>query len=243
MPPFRVPPPFRASPTTAGEPVPSGPERFRPRRVPVLRGKLPRSALAYWAACLVLACLTALAVGGTIARAGRAERRYGHTRPVVVATAGIEPGRPVNARNVGVQQWPAGLVPPGSLTAVPHGRVALVAIEAGEPVAARRTSGSGRSGPAGLMPRGSRAVAVPLPVAGLPLAAGDRVDLVPAGAPADGSTGARAEGGRPVAADAVVIAVTAQTVTVAVRADELGRVATALGQGGGVVVGLHPPGG
>lgn len=234
---------FRAPPAAPVDRSPGEPRR--PRRVPVIRGKLARSALAYWVACVALASVTAIMVGSLVGRAARAERRYGRTRSVVVATARIEPGRTVDGGNVAVQRWPIGLVPPGSLATVPHRHVALVAIEAGEPVAGRRVSGSGRTGPTALIPRGSRAVAVPLPVSGLPLTPGDQVDLVPAGAGAGGGVGAGGGDGhgRPAASDAIVIAVSPQTVAVAVRADDLGRVATALGQGGGVVVALHPPGG
>jgi hypothetical protein len=80
------------------------------------------------------------------------------------------------------------------------------------------------------MPAGTRAVAVPTPVAGLPVRPGDHVDLL----------AASGGDGRVVAPDGTVVAVTAQSTTVAVDADDAPRVAAALGAGS-VVIALRNP--
>ena len=63
------------------------------------------------------------------------------------------------------------------------GAVAVDAIGAGEVVTEARVGGPGAAGLAGRLPPGTRAVLVPLEVAGLPVRVGDHVDLLGVTAP------------------------------------------------------------
>lgn len=217
---------------------------FRPRRsLRPLRPRLPRRALPWYAAALGLTVLTAAFVHGALQRAAAAEADYGRTRPVVVATATIDVGEPIDADVATVRDLPRALVPEGALGSLPTGRRALVALSAGEVVLAHRVSGSRASGPAGLLEPGQRAVPVPVAVPGLPLEPGDRVDLV-----AGGATGGGVEGDLPVsptgpdvvATDALVLVTGDETVVVAVEAATAADVAAAL-TAGPIVPALRPP--
>lgn len=212
-------------PRTSPRPPRSSTPTGRPRRLPRLPRRIPRSAYGWWAACLVLALTSALLVGGTVQRAREAQARYGRTRPVLVATADLSPGDHLDATHAGVRQLPTALAPPGALSALPKGRTITARIGRGEPVLAMRVGDAGKgSGPAALMPSGSRAVAIPVPVPGLPVEVGSHVDLV---APTGGAS--------VIAGDGIVLTVAKDAVTVAVDAEDVGAVARALGNGGVVL--------
>jgi Flp pilus assembly protein CpaB len=183
---------------------------------------------------VTLTVLTAGFVHGALQRAAAAEASYGSTRRVVVATATIAVGDPIDATVAELRLLPRALVPVGALAEVPVGRRALVALAAGEVVLAHRVSGSRRAGPAGLLEPGQRAVPVPIAVPGLPLAPGDRVDLVAGGAPGggvDGDLPVGPTGPDVVATDARVLVVEDEAVVVAVEASTAADVAAALTTG------------
>ncbi len=183
-------------------------------------------------ACFALALVTGVLVAGMVQRAARAESRFGRPRPVLVATAALAPGERLDASHTEIRSLPAELVPATALASLPTGgRTVTSAIAQGEPVLAQRISGAGRAGPAALMPPESRAVAVPTPVAGLPLKLGDHVDLLATGSGPDGRSGVVARYG-------VVIATGHDSTTVAVGTSEAPAVAEALG-GGNVVIALR----
>jgi len=214
------------------------PLRPRPaRRVRRLRARLPRRAVPWWFAAVALAALTGIVVHGTLAGALDARARWGRTRPVLVATRAIAPGGAVDAGATEVRLLPVALVPPGALRTLPSGRVAVAAVARGEAVLASRVSGQAEAGIAALLPAGTRALVIPVEVAGLPVRVGDRVDLLAAGGGgpegdlpvADGAVASGASG--PVAAGALVVAVLREALVVAVKADDAVAVAAALGQG------------
>lgn len=140
-------------------------------------------------------------------------------RPVLVTTADVPAGGVLEGSALAVREWPADLVPSGSLTEVEAaaGRVLLGAARAGEPITDRRLAGASATGP------GEAAVAVRPADAGLAtvLVPGSRVDVVTAGV----------ERGEPVvlAADALVLAVDAKggVVTVTMPRNVAARVAAA----------------
>lgn len=217
---------------------------FRPRRsLRPLRSRLPRRALPWYAAAVALTLLTAGFVHGSLQRAAAAEAAYGSTRPVVVATAAIDAGGVIDGSVATVRPLPRALVPEGVLAALPNGRRTLVALTRGEVLLDRRVSGSDAAGPAGLLEPDQRAVPVPLAVPGLPLTAGDRVDLVAGGAPGGGFGGdlpTGPSGPDVVATDAHVLAADDETVVVAVPARVAAEVAAALTVGP-LVPALRPP--
>ncbi len=179
----------------------------------------------------VLALVTGTVVAGLVQRAAEARDRYGRVRPVLVATARLEPGDRLDAGRTEVRRLPADLVPSGALTSLPADRTVTAVVAEGEAVLGERVGRAGRPGPQALMPEGSRALAVPVPVRGLPVHPGDHVDLL-AAAPDGGHPGV-------VARDGVVIAVDDDSTTVAVGAGDAPDVAEALG-GGSVVIALRP---
>lgn len=208
---------------------------FRPRRsLRPLRPRLPRRALPWYAAAALLTVLTAGFTHGALQRATAAEAAYGETRPVVVATAAVPAGDPVDPSVATVQALPRVLVPDGALSELPRGRRTMVALRRGEIVLDHRVSGSDAAGPAGLLGPGQRAVPVPLAVPGLPLAPGDRVDLVAGGAPGGGIDGDLPVGPAApdvVATDALVLAGDEETIVVAVPAPAAADIAVALTNG------------
>ncbi len=218
----------------------------RPRRsLRPLRPRLPKRALLWYLAAAALAVTTGLAVQGALARASQAEAAYGQTRAVVVVTQTVDAGQALTVDDVEVRPWPQALAPDDALDAAPTGRTALVDLVAGEPLLAHRVSGDGASGAAALIGPGQRAVPVPLAVPGLPLAAGDRVDVLAGGAPGGGPAGdlpVDVGGADVVAADATVVDLAEEVVVLAVERTAAADIAAALTQGP-VVVALRPPGG
>ncbi len=217
---------------------------FRPRRsLRPLRTRLPRRAVPWYAAAVALTVLTAGFVHGALQRAATAEAAYGTTRTAVVATAEVPAGDPVDRSVATVRSLPRALVPDGAATSVPGGRRTLVALSPGEILLERRLTGSDAAGPAGLLGPDERAVPVPIAVPGLPLAVGDRVDLVAGGAPGGGIEGdlpVGPSGPDVVTTDALVLATDEETVVVAVPARAAPDVAAALTVGPLLPV-LRPP--
>jgi hypothetical protein len=124
-------------------------------------------ALGAWAGASTLGAMT------------DARGAWGTTVPVVVADVALAPGDHAGEATVSVRDWPAALVPPGALRAVPDA-VVRQDVAAGEPLDA--TDIGPGAGPAGLLPEGWVAVAVPLDAARRPpLATADLVGVVVAG--------------------------------------------------------------
>jgi Flp pilus assembly protein CpaB len=191
--------------------------------------RVARSPLAYWAAVVALAAFTAFTVAGQVDKAGAQAARYGHLRPIVVATRAVETGAVVRPADVVVRSMPAAFVPEGALgsTAAVLGRTVVVPLFRGSAVVGAHLAPDGFQGVAALLPAGARAVAVPTGPASVALRRGDRVDVLatfdppPAG---EAPTFA-------VAQAAPVVDVGPEAVTVAVAPEEALRVAYAVAAG------------
>jgi len=183
---------------------PTGRRRLRLR----LRHPVP-----YWLAVAVLATLTVSSISRAAAAADAARDRWGDQVAVAVSTADAEPGETVRAA---LRLLPAGLVPAGAARVDVDGARAATWIGRGEIVLERRLAPAGLSPTAALLPPGTRGVAVPQGIAPLPVVVGDRVDVL---AP------------HVLAEDAVVVAVTDDAVTVAVRSAVAPRLVDAVAVG------------
>lgn len=157
--------------------------------------------------CIALGVWTGATTLGAMADARDA---WGTTVPIVVADVALAPGDHAGAATVSLRDWPAALVPLDALREVPDA-VVRQRVSIGEPLSAADV-GPG-AGPAGLLPAGWVAVAVPLDEARRPpLGTADRVGVVVGGV--------RATGG-------AVVEASAGLVIVAVPAGDAAQVAAA----------------
>jgi hypothetical protein len=166
-----------------------------------------RHPLPYWLAVGVLAAVTAATLARVTDAAASERERWGERMLVAVALVDAGAGEAVTAE---LREVPVGLVPEGALTVLPDGDVASAWIGAGEVVLEQRLAPAGLSPAAAMLPAGTRGVAVPVGIAPLPVAIGDRVDVL---------------GPALLAAGALVVAVTDDAVTVAVPGSAARRVA------------------
>jgi Flp pilus assembly protein CpaB len=188
-----------------------------------------RTPFVFWLITCTIGATTGLVVSHSLAAARAAARRYGATRPVVVALRAAEPGHTLGTDDVDVVEMPRAFVPAGALPPRldPRGRTVVVALFPGEIILDAHLSGPGAHGLAALLPRGRRAVAVPLERGSLRLRKGDVVDVL-ATFETPSPTG---EPTFPVAIAATVLDTGTDSVTVAVTAEEAVRVAYALAKG------------
>lgn len=207
--------------------------------------RLRRHPLLFWVAGGTLSLLTGIVVVGAIGRAEEQASRFGTMRPVLVTTDRVPAGSVLGPDNTEMRSYPGAFVPEGVLDAPIEGAVAAVDLEKGEPVPRARLAPRGLSPTAALIPPGGRAIAVPAGIGTLPLVQGDRVDvLATIGAsdptltpspPASSSGAAPSVEASPptfrIAADAVVLALGDDGVTIALTSDEAERVAYALTAG------------
>lgn len=196
---------------------PRPPLRGRPKRLP--------RRLPYWVAALVVSLTTAAVVGQLVGGAQRAQARWGATTTVLVAAGDVAAGAPVEPRHVRRRTLPQVAVPPGAASVLPADAVAVHGLHRGEVLLERRVVRGGASAAAARLPSGTRGIAVPAGD-GLPVAVGDRVDVL---ATFDGTDGG--EPTFPVAEQGLVVHVGDRSVTVAVRAVDTPRVAYALAAG------------
>ena len=191
--------------------------------------RLARSPLAYWVAVVALAALTAFTVAGQVEKAEAQATRYGHLRPVVVATHAVEIGAMVRAADVVLRSIPAAFLPEGALATTREvvGRTVVVPLLRGSAVVAAHLAPDGLEGVTALLPAGARAVAVPSGPASVVLRRGDRVDILATFDPPP----AGEEPTFPVAEAAPVVDVGPEAVTVAVAPEEARRVAYAVAAG------------
>jgi Flp pilus assembly protein CpaB len=195
----------------------------------MLLRRAARTPFVFWLVTCTVGATTGVVVSHSVAAARAAARRYGATRPVVVAARALEPGHALQGGDVDVVEMPGVFVPAGALAsqAVAGGRTVVVALFPGEVVLDAHLSGPGGRGLAAMLPPGTRAVAVPLDQGGLKLRRGDIVDVLatfddpaPTGEPTF-----------PVAIGATVLDTTEESATVAVTPEEAARVAYALAKG------------
>lgn len=196
--------------------------RPTPARLPILRPPPLRLVLVLLAAIVV-----GLVVYRTTAGAAAVTARLGRTTPVVVVQRAVAPGQQLEAGDVALVHRPVAHVPEGAVAEDPTGRTVRSALEPGEILVRTRLGDVDRSGPAALVPEGWRAVAVPVVDVALPVDPGDLVDVV---ASFDPTLVAR-DPSLVVAADAVVVDVDDDAVTVAVPRSRVTEVAFALTNG------------
>jgi Flp pilus assembly protein CpaB len=179
-----------------------------------LRRVLATRPIVYWTITLAVAAGTATVVQRATADAAETRHRWGDTRPTLVTIRAVGTGERLGPTNAAVRDVPLALRPDGALDALPAeaNRAVAVPLVEGEVVTAARLGRGGRSEVAGLLPEGTRGIAVVVPD-GLPLQPGDAVEVI-------GPTGGIAHG-------ATVVRVGEQTAVVAVSAAEAVDVAAA----------------
>jgi hypothetical protein len=182
-----------------------------------------RRRVPYWLTAGAVALVTAVVVARLAAGAAAERNRWGEVRTALVVTERVAAGDELAGR-VMTRSLPVAVLPRGALAALPRTAVAAADLVPGELVLAHRLAG--RSALAARMPKGTRGIAIPT-ADGLPVEAGDRVDLL---ATLDtGETGS--EPTVLVARDAVVLSAEEDAVTVAVDEAAAARVAYALAVG------------
>jgi Flp pilus assembly protein CpaB len=179
-------------------------------------------------AIIGLAIVTWVIVHALLAGAQSARRSWGPAAAVIVATHRLEAGDAVGASDVETRALPVVAVPDGALHEPPIGRTMVAPVERGEILVAARIADNG------VLPAGTRGVAIPLDDGHLRLNVGDRVDVIAALNPSDVS-----DNGPPafvLSSNALVADVSDTTATVAVPVDDAPRIALALRQGAIVLV-------
>ncbi|HVF74796.1 MAG TPA: SAF domain-containing protein [Acidimicrobiales bacterium] len=171
----------------------------------------------YWAVVAVVCLLVTMAVTAMVRHATASARSLGRLVAVPVAARPLALGAVVGEEDVSWREVPAGVLPGAPVEPSPVGRTVVVPVLDGEVLLAAKFAPAGLSGVAALLPAGARALAVPVVAANPSVQRGDRVDLL-----ADSEV---------IAADAVVLDVNDEVVTIAVVADEAPRVAHALSTG------------
>ena len=207
----------------------------------------PGAALL-WGAALVVAVVTAVWVGGTLASLHRQDARYGRVATFAVARRDLPVGRGVTSADVAANRARGGARPPGALDrASVTGRVLVVAVLRGQAVTDRHLAAKVRDGHDGIVAPGRRAMRVA--VADTPrLRAGDHVDVYVTFDP--GQVSADADPTLTVARAVAVLAVDAPAVasgggattgvTLMVDVDEAPKLAYASANGV-LAVALVPP--
>ena len=152
----------------------------RPRRR--LLRRLRRSPATWWGAASVAALAAGVVVWSALAGV-RAELDRVRHEPVTVVSRHVAAGDPLGPGDLATASWPATAVPPGVASAVAIGRAAAVDLHPGEPLLEARLAPAGAAGLAARLPPGARAVGIPVGPHTVPLARGDRVDLVAPRAP------------------------------------------------------------
>lgn len=195
--------------------------RPAPARFPILRPPPRRLVVT-----VVLALVVGMLVHRAVSEASATVARFGPATSVAVLRRDIAAGDRLRAGDVVFEERPSVHVPAGAVTSDPSGDRARTALVAGEVLVGSRLVGGDGSSAAALVPEGWRAIAVPMFDATLPVAAGDRVEVV---ASFDPSLSARPS--RLLVGDALVVDVADDAVTVAVPAEDVTDVAFALVNG------------
>lgn len=181
-----------------------------------VRMTLARHPWLYWMALAAFAAMVATGVAHSMAGVDAARRSWGSQQAVWRATEAFEPGQPITAER---DEVPSAVVPNDAVEASPVGALATQHIAAGEIVTAFDVT---LAGPAGLIPSGSVAFAVPESVEHF--STGDHVDVY---------TTDR------LISDGVIVDAGDSDVMVAIAADAAPAMATAL-QAGAVTLALRP---
>jgi hypothetical protein len=178
-----------------------------------LRHVLARRPWLYWSGVLLVALAAAAVVAAATSRVDDARRAWGQPRRVVVATADLVPGDPLDDATE-LRTVPSPVAPATALERAAPGAVARQHVGAGEIVVA--VDVAARDAPQALIPDGWSAVAV--------------AEAVPTGADLGDAVRAVADG-VVLAADGVVVGRSEAAVLVAVPDDAAPAVATAAAAG------------
>lgn len=197
--------------------------------------RLRRHPLAFWAVATALAVLTGFTVARLVGTAADRAARLGGLRSVPVAARPLDAGQRVTGGDVEVREVPRAALPDGVVARSPVGHATVVPVARGEVLMEAKLAPWGRKGVAGLVPRGRRALAIPVERGGVPVRRGDRVDVLATFETAEAGT----EPTFPVASGALVLDAADEVVTVAVTAHEAPRVAFAVARGA-VALALAP---
>lgn len=137
----------------------------------------PRAVLL-WAAAIVVAVVTAVSVGSTLASLRRQDRSYGRVRSVVVARHDLVLGTVVDRHDLTVARLRGVGVPAGALRdpGAAAGHVVAVPVLAGSFVTRRHLASRTRDGRDGVVPPGLRAMRIVV-ADGLRPRPGDVVDV------------------------------------------------------------------
>lgn len=193
-----------------------------------IRGRARRSRSIRWA----WAAAVAIAVGGWVSsvtnEAESRAHRFGQLVEVAVAARPVATGALLTPGDIDWRQIPRSFLPDSAPVRQPVGRVATADLLMGDVVVAGRVAPSGLRGPAALLPRHHKAIAVERSTTTPRLRLGDRVDLLATFPPELSGDG---DPTFPVARQARVIDVGSESVTVAVSAVEAPRVAYAISAG------------
>jgi hypothetical protein len=120
-----------------------------------IRLGLARHPWAYWLVVSIVATTVAVSASRALAGIDEARRSWGEQDAVWVASAEIEPGQPIHADH---RQVPSALVPESAVTVAPLDAVARQHIVRGAIITEVDVAAPG---PAGLIPEGWVALAVP----------------------------------------------------------------------------------
>ena len=132
-----------------------------------VRLQLARHPWAYWLVVSVVAAMVAVSVSRAMAGVDAARRSWGEQEVVWVASAAVEPGQPIRAVR---RQVPLALAPASAVTLVAPDAVARQHLADGAIITEVDVAAPG---PAGLIPDGWLAFAIP--AASAHFAAGDRL--------------------------------------------------------------------
>jgi Flp pilus assembly protein CpaB len=180
----------------------------------------------WWLACVVTLSGAAVVWTRQIeALAGQRERLV-QAVPVVVAVHDLSPGEVITAADARVEPRPSAFVPAGAVSTVTDavGQVVREPIVAGEVVVGARLANRGATGVEALLRPTERAVAVTADERTPPMEVGSFVDLIAA----DSAATSSASTATVLVDGARVVGVRDKSVVVAVPADDLSQVASAV---------------
>ena len=146
----------------------------------VLRRRLPRSSVAWFAGAAIAAGAAWAVTHARIASIESTRPDLGRATGVVLAATDLRRGSTLTDGSLEITDIPASLVPPGALTEPTDatGRVLVADLAAGEVVTATRLAGAGAGRIAALVPPGLRAFVLPAGPPEGPVEAGDRIDVL-----------------------------------------------------------------
>lgn len=179
----------------------------------------------FWALALVAAASTYMVVQSALAATAEGAAAYGDLVEVPVANRDLAPGTVITGTDLTTTALPEALVPHGAVGLDAVGRSVRHPIVAGEAVVAERLSPHGAVGVAAMLGEGERAVTIPVPAHGVPVAVGQLVDVL---ATVDPESSRGRNPTSVVASGASVVAVDEGGLTVATSIDDATRIATAL---------------